>query len=504
MMAMLEEAEASPEVSAGRLSQRDRQLGYRLFDAIARWPEWTHRRVEYVFLEDPVTIRRRVSFDFTVPDTFVPVSVHKGEPLHFIPFAFLTKTPLINFDLRDENGGAIPLLTKRRNGRLATATLVALAESVVSQHVSEKHGNQIPRDLEIDLWKIAQGDPASAEETWRGLGRPQNPDEASSAWRVDLVQNGSFMLLANDLARKFIAITPLRCHVGERRIVKFSYEHRHPDPILKVGRKIRSVWGVWLKVAGAGEMSGEAESAPTVPFRRWVARLIGWAPRVVSIDIPSLGHTPTYHLEIEAPEGLNTTRAVLQPQGQGSGPLPDVRRETLQRAHLYLSDQPYASRGAALVDLRPTSPTIVRGGTLAAGLTSVLLFVLAAQWSSIELRLGSLASLLLVVPGGLAAYVARDQEPKVTTHVLFGLRVLALASALLTFAAAAALVLGRTCVDRAAAGGAGTVCKPWHDAGIFLWIMFAISALFLVTWLVVWTRVRYPPEQKDGAPIGGR
>jgi hypothetical protein len=44
-----------------------------------------------------------------------------------IPIAFVRKTALINFDLRDERDNAVPLLTRQQNARVSAAALLQLA-----------------------------------------------------------------------------------------------------------------------------------------------------------------------------------------------------------------------------------------------------------------------------------------------------------------------------------------------------------------------------------------
>jgi hypothetical protein len=440
-------------------------------------------------------IRRHVSVDLTVPPTSEPVVEKDSGSIHFVPFALLQKAPLINFDLIDESGASLPLLTKRRNGKLATATLVALAESVISSEFEAAHGAEVPEEVERDLWTIAHGAPDVARGKWKALKDPAGPDSTAEAWRQQLTQNSDFMLLAEDLSQNFIAVTPLKCRPDDRRVLKFSYEHIGRDPVPAIWRPVLTPFALWLKVTRSKALPDGTAGAPVLPFREWVTRLVGWAPKAVTIKVHSPGQSPSYHLEVEAPDGLDITWGRLSTQNQGVDLDADTSLESVQRLHLYVSNQPRGASGEARLNLRPMSASIVRGATFAAALTTVLLGVLAIQWSSVELEVGTLPSLLLVAPGLLSAYVARKQEPSVTTQVLFGLRLLAFASAILAFVAAGMIGLGRTCsVDPSDAST--VVCQPWSSSGEALWIMFGISAVLSLMWLVTWTRVTHPPEQK--------
>jgi hypothetical protein len=76
---------------------------------------WRHRRVETLTMISHEQVRRHVSVDFTVP-----VELRDGLRLSdadefAVPLAFLAKRPLVHFDLRNEEGHSIPLLTAEQN-----------------------------------------------------------------------------------------------------------------------------------------------------------------------------------------------------------------------------------------------------------------------------------------------------------------------------------------------------------------------------------------------------
>ena len=59
-----------------------------------------------------------MSIDFAVPRSWVSALPNRtGQPPTFLlPVALLRKQGLIGFDLRDEAGDAMPLLTREENG----------------------------------------------------------------------------------------------------------------------------------------------------------------------------------------------------------------------------------------------------------------------------------------------------------------------------------------------------------------------------------------------------
>src|ERR671924_464077 len=82
---------------------------------LRRQAGWRHRRVETLTMLSHEQVRRHVSVDFTVP-----VELRDGLRLSdadefAVPLAFLAKRPLVHFDLRNEEGHSIPLLTAEQN-----------------------------------------------------------------------------------------------------------------------------------------------------------------------------------------------------------------------------------------------------------------------------------------------------------------------------------------------------------------------------------------------------
>jgi len=127
------------------------------------WGGWIHRRVESIGLSDAKAERRRVSIDFTLPESCVAISTGSGGvSLHFVPIAMLRKGPLTDFNLRDESGNALPLLTKRRNGTLAASVLKLFAEERLA--AAKGAPTALPPEIAQDIEEIAVGTVEAAEE----------------------------------------------------------------------------------------------------------------------------------------------------------------------------------------------------------------------------------------------------------------------------------------------------------------------------------------------------
>lgn len=98
---------------------------------------WRHRRVETLTVLSHEQVRRHVSVDFTVPEEHRDGLRLTGDEFA-VPLAWLVKRPLVHFDLRNEEGHAIPLLTAEQNAAIDRELLYAiLDEDLAAQDAEE-------------------------------------------------------------------------------------------------------------------------------------------------------------------------------------------------------------------------------------------------------------------------------------------------------------------------------------------------------------------------------
>src|SRR5205085_9391914 len=114
--------------------------------------------VERVALLDDQTARRSVSVDFLLPDSYVQHNTSNAMPV-LAPIAMLRKRPLVAFDLRDEAGNALPLLTSDANGKIASEMLVLTA----AINLQVRHGRRLPDSLRRELEQLPYCSDADAE-----------------------------------------------------------------------------------------------------------------------------------------------------------------------------------------------------------------------------------------------------------------------------------------------------------------------------------------------------
>ncbi len=372
--------------------------------------EWVHRRVESITFLDENRIRRRVSVDFTLPDLpreLVRTTRIGGKPGAYVPLTLLRKRTVVNFDLHDEEGRSLPLLSRRHNNAVGATMLCLLAEALLAR--------PLPEDLERDLRSIATQGPDAAGEAFRSLRDPW-PGCQSSDERARLVEEPRMMTVAEDLTNNFLLLVPIAADPEARRVIKFSYEERPGSEI------DRSLW-------------------------RSLPETMNWSDVPLLLPASSLGAAGSYHVEIEVPDelevaavsGIDLRQGLALPSETTQSGSQDYRG--LRRVHLHYSGLSRWTWG--LIELKVG---VARSGLLAAALLSAVLtaLLLSVAWLRLEeLREQAEVSsaLLLAIPGVLSSYLLRPGEHPLVSKLFGGVRVVVFLSALCALTAAAGLAL---------------------------------------------------------------
>jgi hypothetical protein len=355
---------------------------------------WIHRRVESIAFLDVSRLMRRVSVDFTVPALEeIPVKLPNGHEIAFVPLSLLAKRVLKNFDLFDESGSALTVLTQEQNTVIAEAILNVLAGAVLSRKPDQP--------LVHDLTEIAGGEPEEAMEALANFSTPMGP--GSHDQRRALWANEAFRTLSTDLAHQFMLIVPLRTRPGDRRVVKFAYEEEF------------------------------------FPRDRSLAQWFGLTPVEFGIFAPNIGGAASYHIEIEAPDELVIAQADLFDLRDDGLVTLDSER-TVFRSHLHRAGLPRGSVGWVEVAFRLRRSGLVIAALLIAIATAIVLGGgLMLDLMGVNATVDIAATLLVALPGIYATYLARPGEHRLVKRLVGGLRVLVLLLAVLSFGAAASL-----------------------------------------------------------------
>jgi hypothetical protein len=399
------------------------------------YADWVHRRVEQISFPDDESVERRVSVDFTLPATYAGASLDRW----YVPLGLLDKRILlVDFDLRDEEGGALPLTASSEAHRIGAAMLVAAASAILADKQ-----RSLSSELAADLQRIPTCKHDEAKEAVRSALTPRRGgDDRSFLARDPLIAP-----LARDLSESFLVLSPLSTP-DARRVFKFSYLQFWVDGERR--------WGVKL------------------------ANALGWTALRFKIYTPGAAMARSYHCEITAPERLEITHGELVELRDGGEPKTAQASASRGRIHFWLDDVRSSSTSVLKAHLRarrrglPGMAAILSLGISLLLTTGVIFLEPLLKSKDIG------PALLVAIPALLAAYLSAPGEHRLASKLLVGIRWLMGLVALMVFIAAASLTGSN---DHEA-----TVWVVWLVATGLCWI---VTGALLVSFLL--PRAGLPP-----------
>lgn len=477
--------QAPADLERQRRREADLEAGPAILELISTSYRWVNRRVDSVEFHDDATMVRRVSLDFRLPASAPAEILPDGKVVRLVPLTWIDKQfRLKGFDVHNEGGASLSLLTTSKRIDLLTAGLAELAVIVNDRR-------PLPKPVLDGLRTMVTAPRDDAEAIlarWK-LAPP-------GGLKRRLVDQPAFGLTLGRLVRSTVAIVLVDDRPDQQRVIKYTYQHP-----FQYGQE--ALWSVeWERPGDTGRRESsrgprarrrdidepvgpdgrEPQEPPAspVPLRRRVLFALGWEPLVVTLPTPAIQDSRSYHLEVTAPPGVEIPGAVLvskvvpprrrpssQP-GPTAGPSPsptaldpdpapgsawkyDVDRNGESRAHVLIRDRLW-SRGRAGITLLPDRhevggvwlAAILTAAVMTAGLiwvtTSFSKEVVATEGHA-EKGIG-VATLLLVLPAIFATLLVRTSEHAMAHRLLSSLRRQVMLAGVFVFLAAATLVAG--------------------------------------------------------------
>jgi hypothetical protein len=180
-------------------------------DVLLRQPAgWRHRRVETITVLTHESVRRQVSVDFTVPEEYRESLRLSDAHEYAVPLGLLAKRPLVHFDMRNEEGHSIPLLTADQGRMIGRQMLYRALDSDLDA-----------QDADAEPAIVAAGpviEAVLAEE-------PQDVSDRIAALEGDhgLEELTDFRATAHSLARNFVLWAVVR-GLERRRVFKYAHD----------------------------------------------------------------------------------------------------------------------------------------------------------------------------------------------------------------------------------------------------------------------------------------
>lgn len=394
------------------------KLGELLVDPAA----WVHRRVETVTFLDGARIHRSTTVDFTFPQ-FPRL---EGEPLgspDYVPLALLRKDVLRGFDLRAEDGRALPLLTRDQNAAITGAHLEQQAAIALAE---------VGFDT-VDPW-VGR---ALREIAGESVTRPDEPPsrEALRQWEA-VFADEVLQATVSWFDDQFVLFAPLANRPLERRVIKFAYEERTSTGVAtSAATRLEGAIEAVLESFGLLEL-------------RWAA------------DLAGVADCESYHVEVVVPSDTFVVEAVVL--------VDDVVRAhewAVARLHLHpQGDFRDALRGTLVADLT-LRPSVLWPVALLTILTAAIVGAgLVLHEYGVTVQHDAASAIIVALPAFFAPFVAPGGHGLVR-RMFGGLRALTVVAALVSFGAAATLGLD--------------LAEEW-TVGVWR-ILFAVAALSAVS-----------------------
>lgn len=403
------------------------------FESLLSSPDWVRRRVETVEVINTVRFERAVSLDIDV-DELADRAAGCGIPnpkFLYVPVASFKKRLLIDFDIVDQDGITMSLVTSDEDSYAALAMLLATAEnsgidpSSLSSGALQKLHDIVrypPSDADTTVIADASRFPGQQEVPGWQLKPGYNvTGDDVKFWRETLFADASFVSRVAEFTTQYMPIISL---------------NRDRTPTIVKYRTI--------------------ESEPAADVDKWtLAERLGWNEIYFGIETPSIGRAQREHVRIASPGGVFAVSVdVAVAETLDSGPLTPqtsgsefTGRVTPERALVYTSGRQSSDSHQVIVGIRPTiagfrTPAII--GTLLSAL--VLIAGAVGQWTGnvlgkiVEHSTDPAVAVLMVIPSLIAAYLVREGEHEVRSKLLSAPRGVVMLTSGLTIVAAIATI----------------------------------------------------------------
>jgi hypothetical protein len=396
-------------------------------------PTWVVRHVETLEMRGLRSATRHLTIDLALPTAREAIVASVGDrSLYCIPIARLSKDkPTVFIDLRDEHGGALPLLTREENARISSLALASAVRTTARMTNDEKLPPQVT--LAAGALELA---PRPRSDYWAsylaaaiaGFARTKGVDVPSRIGQV-----------LTQLAENSYLWSVIEGRPGDRRVLKLHYtiELDFPKLPVQASRKILLDFGD-LKIPT--EVKGEIMVAETLAvLRAYVAARIGWDSIDLKLPDPVIQDPRTYHLQIDPPRGLRVDRIEFAPAP--TDPPIDRTAVFAEKEHLYLRPARIERAVPLSISMRVDRRGFLNLSMLSSAIICALLWVYQA--SAYRIAHGTdheaAAAVLLVVPALLVVFATRPTEHPLASMLLSGIRTVMLTLGLVAGAAAAAI-----------------------------------------------------------------
>jgi hypothetical protein len=432
----------NPEGQKDQVGQREEEswdpsfcaeLGRRILLAELEFSQWVLRRVEKVSLESDRCVTRRVSVELNIRED-APIFVDRaGNRFWLVPLSMMGRHPVLNLDIRDEQGERITTPGIRLSQQLDQSILLAAAAASTSTSLAT---DQRRSDLRQFIEAVIAGELHKVKEKMEIFeGNDPARPEVLRLLADDWLFTTALQRLRNTFTLYvFLPVKPR----GPHRLLQMSFDR----PI--------SHWSYHLR-EGFAEAADGLVYDPGQPVARHekshLAAALGLTPTRMRFQVPAAENTASYRFEMSAPSGTRIVGASLL-AGRPNDPTLQVsadhgdRHSTLISLHAV--EIPNGSLCRAQVDLRVSTQgwwaTMVFSCWLIFSVLATLLIHLYVQSPQLVAdQVTNLVVLLVTTSAGVVALLAQRDFGAVAARLLTPMMAMAAAEIALPIVTAGVL-----------------------------------------------------------------
>ena len=458
------------EVRADPAARCCKECGRRLLLLLLQSSTWVSHRTEHVSFRDDRSVARKVTVEFHVPEQAPIFLGDDGQAYRLVPLSVMRRKTLVNFELRDGDGRTVVLPSLRHNQAITESVLLACADATTEQTSVTKRAATVSHpEIAAFVHQVVSGSQEQLAAAYESLTR-----QAAAQVVLDLAGHCMFRAILDRLADNFVLWVMIPAGAPRRRVLTFSCD----EPL-------------HLRYHEPGFQENQYRLGKTLGFWRpsvWSSAL-GLTATRIEFPVPAAENTDSFHFEIDAPKGIQITRASLL-AGR-----PKQARSSLDHVQggfptvgLHVIEVPNGSLSRAQIGLQ----VVTRGWLTASMLSAWAVFALLlafATHDAVLRRTGDLPALILVaLASGIAAIIAQPDAHGLSAHLLKSARALATIAIALPLVAMTFIVFEKV-------NPSHVPPALWTAAGIG----GAIAAILGTVWLASWIRqrriVRSPWEQ---------
>jgi len=385
-----------------------RECGRRLLYLFVRSSTWVSHRTEHVSFRDDRAVIRRVTAEFYVPDEAPIFRGDDGRAYRLVPLSVMRRKTLVNFNLSDEEGKSVVLLSLRQNQAITESMLLACADAAL-ENTNGAAGPITGSRQHIGsfIHDVVSGEQQILTAAYKSLD-----DGAAAPAVLELTKHRMFRTILDRLADNFVLWVMIPAGAPRRRVLTFSCD----EPLT-------------LRYRKPGLKDGQWELGPKLrPLTRTVLfSALGLTATRIRFPVPAAENTASFHFEIDAPPGIQIVEASLlagRPQDEEPPSLDHVKGG-FPTVGLHVIEVPNGSLSRVQIGLQVVTRGWLMTSTVSSWAVFGLLLAFALHVPALKPG-GEVPPLVLVaLAGGIAGLIAQSDRHALATHLLRWARSLA-------------------------------------------------------------------------------